>query len=125
MSSEFGSSQVFGMSEAAFEEQLMKGVGSSVSVPGVGGEDVSRITFVDESAADLYGSESEDEEEDRSKVPAVPIDLTGELPPITIQVTFRGTMVPRPKASQLVSSHPSIIKTKDGRSNYDLGPIGG
>ena len=35
--------------------------------------------------------------------------------PITVQVTFRGNIVPVSKKAQVISSHPSIVKTKDGK----------
>ena len=46
------------------------------------------------------------------------------MPPITVQVTFKGSRIPRQRSAQIMSSHPSIVKKADGTTNLDNSLIG-
>ena len=68
------------------------------------------------SPAGVQVSNVDDDDDSASdETPQTPLDLSAATPPITVQVTFRGNLVPVSRRSQVVSHHPSITKAKDGR----------
>ena len=46
------------------------------------------------------------------------------MPLITVQVTFKGSRIPKKRSAQIVSSHPSIVKKADGTTNLDNSLVG-
>ena len=47
------------------------------------------------------------------ETPQALFDLGAETPPITVQVTFRGNLIPVSRRSQVISHHASITKARD------------
>ena len=77
----------------------------------------------------LFGNENNDkgvedsasdEEDDSFGHSFEELDLRSDtVAAITVQVTFKGRFIPQSKINQIVSSHPSIARAKDGRLYQD------
>ena len=101
---------------------------SSSMVGGGGGS--KPLNLNDAQLLDEYGDESEsDEDEDEAGEFCTQLSGTGLTSqhslksssivdmerPVTVQVTFQGSLVPISKKAQVITSHPSMVKTRSGR----------
>ena len=94
------------------------------------GDDGRPSNLNDAQLFDEYGDESEsDDDEEEAGEFCTQVSGTGLTSqhslksssivdmekPVTVQVTFQGSLVPVSKKHQVISSHPSMVKTRSGR----------